>query len=322
VNYKTDGDSIAEWIKSLCQSHEVIAPKKEPNGDIFYSIVEPSDAVCLDFAGTPINTPKDFIYENYKSLIRWNLAGNEAAIETFEEKSKKRIIFLRNCDIKAIRLLDVWFEQDMADANYKKFRENLTLVTLGCHLIGPHCFCSTFGVDPIEKEDYELQLIKEETGYIVQAKNPMFELPKHLEEISYEPKELKTVILDLGNAHTINDFEKNTELYGEITKRCQLCDGCTFLCPTCTCYDIADHGDEIKGERLRLWDSCLFSSFTKMAKGYDPEPTFAHAWSRRLSCKLVMNDRSCIGCGRCDMTCPSNIGMKSILMLAQSKDHI
>ncbi|MDD2400031.1 MAG: 4Fe-4S dicluster domain-containing protein [Sulfurovum sp.] len=321
MNYQTDFDSILRWIGSLCRSYEVIAPKKETNGDIFYSVIESSDEVCLDFSGTPINTPKDFIYENYKTLLRWDLAGDKAVIEAPEEEPKKRIIFLRNCDIKAIRLLDGWFEKDIADEDYKKLRENLILVTIGCHTIGPFCFCSTFGVDPIEKENYTLQLIKTETGYILQAKDPGLTLPQRLEAVSYRPKELKTEILDLGCSNNIADFEQNAQIYDEITKRCQLCDGCTFLCPTCTCYDIADHGDETKGERVRLWDSCLFSSFTKMAKGYDPEPTFAHAWSRRLSCKLVMSDRSCIGCGRCDMTCPAGIGMKSILMLTQHKER-
>ena len=59
----------------------------------------------------------------------------------------------------------------------------------------------------------------------------------------------------------------------ELTASCIGCGACTYLCPTCHCFDIADESRLYKGRRIRTWDSCQFPLFTKHASGHNPRKT-------------------------------------------------
>ena len=94
----------------------------------------------------------------------------------------------------------------------------------------------------------------------------------------------------------IFDSPKWEELY----KPCLACGTCTFVCPTCQCYDIRDY-DTGKGiRRFRCWDSCMYSDFTLMAHGNNRKSQ-KERFRQRFMHKLVYypenNDGlfSCVG---------------------------
>ena len=180
--YKIDKSNLRKWIEILSKEGEIIAPKREGNGDIFYSFINNYKEIVFDFAGTPINTPKDFIFEHYKTLFKWDFK-NSPLIEESKDEPKKRIIFARNCDIKAIKLLDNWFGKNPKDDIYKKFRENLLIIHLGCSKIGLFCFCSTFDISPIEKFDFDMQILFFNEDLILQVKNEIMQLPQYLKKL-------------------------------------------------------------------------------------------------------------------------------------------
>ena len=51
-------------------------------------------------------------------------------------------------------------------------------------------------------------------------------------------------------------------LWDELYKPCLACGTCTFVCPTCQCYDIKDYDTGHGVKRYRCWDSCMYSDFT------------------------------------------------------------
>ena len=51
---------------------------------------------------------------------------------------------------------------------------------------------------------------------------------------------------------------------------CLGCGTCTFVCPTCQCYDIRDFDTGHGIQRFRCWDSCMYSDFTMMAARQSP----------------------------------------------------
>ena len=53
-------------------------------------------------------------------------------------------------------------------------------------------------------------------------------------------------------------------------KNVSRCGACTYLCPTCQCFNITDEQGTTTGERIRSWDSCMFSHFTLEASGHNP----------------------------------------------------
>ena len=71
---------------------------------------------------------------------------------------------------------------------------------------------------------------------------------------------------------TMEKFD--SPLWDELYKPCLGCGTCTFVCPTCQCYDIKDYDTGQNGvQRYRCWDSCMYSDFTMMAGGNNRKTT-------------------------------------------------
>ena len=78
------------------------------------------------------------------------------------------------------------------------------------------------------------------------------------------------------------------------------------VCPTCWCFDIQDEGpDKNSGERIRLWDSCMFPLFTlhggrghntPVAKAPAGQAAFFNAQAQHLPGQI--RQRSCPAPGR------------------------
>ena len=62
----------------------------------------------------------------------------------------------------------------------------------------------------------------------------------------------------------------NASFWDEVQFSCINCGTCTFLCPTCWCFDIQDEVCGDQGDRLRIWDSCMFPLFTLHGSGHNP----------------------------------------------------
>jgi hypothetical protein len=80
-----------------------------------------------------------------------------------------------------------------------------------------------------------------------------------------------------------------------------------------------DDSRDRPGERLREWDSCLLDGFQREASGHHPSP---HAgdrvrrfWTHKLERAFAteLGRLGCVGCGRCDVTCPGSIGALRVL---------
>ena len=101
----------------------------------------------------------------------------------------------------------------------------------------------------------------------------------------------------------------NSPQWEDLSQSCLGCGTCTFVCPTCQCYDVQDFDDGQQVRRFRCWDSCMFSDFTTMAHGTN-RPTQKERFRQRFMHKLSYfpnnNDGifGCVGCGRCLQKCP------------------
>jgi len=100
---------------------------------------------------------------------------------------------------------------------------------------------------------------------------------------------------------------------------CFACTGCTSLCPTCSCFTVVDEACGEEGVRARVWDSCLLDGFQREASGHHPAPRpgdrVRRFWQHKLSRDFVpaLGRVGCVGCGRCEVTCPGSIGALHVL---------
>src|SRR5699024_9596043 len=93
--------------------------------------------------------------------------------------------------------------------------------------------------------------------------------------------------LDLTGFDGEHMMEKfNAPEWKDLYQACLGCGTCTFVCPTCQCYDIRDFDTGHGIQRYRCWDSCMYSDFTMMAAGTNRK-TQMERFRQRFMHKLV-----------------------------------
>jgi ferredoxin len=115
----------------------------------------------------------------------------------------------------------------------------------------------------------------------------------------------------------------DSSYWARLADRCLSCHACTYVCPTCRCFDVRDStvaaGPGLtQVRRLRAWDSCLAASYRRIAGGHNPRPVKAQRLRNRFYCKfcygpLEFGAVACVGCGRCIEVCPVGIDITEVL---------
>ena len=237
--------------------------------------------------------------------------------------------------IDGVKVLDNVFLSDPVDTFYAARREHGTIVALACHEPEESCFCKVFGIDcadpvadvaawMIEGELYWKPLTEKGealTKAVAELLNDADEAKVEEEKTAIRAIVEKLPYSNLslegwGQEDYMDRF--NSPVWEELYKPCLACGTCTFVCPTCQCYDIKDYDTGHGVQRYRCWDSCMYSDFTMMAHGNNRNSQMQR-FRQRFMHKLVyypVNNNgmfSCVGCGRCVEKCPSSLNIVKVI---------
>ena len=281
-----------------------------------------------------IRSAKDVFFPQVEQMVKFRRSGKKISFVEEESSVEAFTVFgVRACDCRSFDILDKVFLSEPADTFYAARREAGTIITLACGKMQETCFCTAFGIDPAAPAGDVSCWMDGENLYWQPNTAKGQALTEKLTALQdgdeQQVSALQTAIrekakkLPLGNLD-LAGFGKEklmeifrSEKWAELSESCLGCGSCTFVCPTCQCYDVQefDNGKEIC--RFRCWDSCMYSDFTMMAHGTN-RPTQLERFRQRFMHKLVYfpsnneGEFGCVGCGRCLQKCPINMNIVKV----------
>jgi ferredoxin len=322
---------LTELLDKLAQDYYLIAPVRD--NDVIFRRVKSGSEVVLDYINSVLS-PKNAFFPQTETLFRFSRDNSQGfRVEPSPEADREQVIFgIRPCDARSLRLMDMVFSGQYKDSYYLNKREKTILIGLACFDPDKTCFCPTFGIDPASGEDVDILFSDIGDRYLVEASTEkgiafLDRFAKFFSELRGDEGQLrearKAGLATMKKLDVSAIADKIAPLYEgdyweSIGMKCLGCGICTYLCPTCHCFDIADVNLDEGGERFRCWDSCMFSEFTLMASGENPRQNRKARVQQRFFHKLkYFPDRNvevaCVGCGRCIRYCPVNIDISRII---------
>lgn len=251
----------------------------------------------------------------------------EKEIKEADAPVKERIIFLRSCDLHAVKRLDeIYLKNGYEDFYYKRLREGTKFILMGCLESFDNCFCRSMGTN--QSENYDAYICPTDTAYYLASQCKLFD--ELLQEAGGEKADKPPTFVEANKrqvripggdaAESISPAAvMEAEIWKEYAERCIACGRCNFACPTCTCFTMQDifyQDNEKAGERRRVWASCQVDGFTDVAGGHQYREDKGQRMRFKVMHKIYDFKKRfgypmCVGCGRCDDICPEYISFSN-----------
>ncbi|MFH1215546.1 MAG: 4Fe-4S dicluster domain-containing protein [Pseudomonadota bacterium] len=283
-------------------------------------------------AGPSKTSVKTFLFPQPETMQTYTLKNDadEQALmkEPAQPRERQIIVGVRPCDARSVVLNNLPFQDDPF---YQANMARTVLVGSTCSVICSTCFCHQVGGSPMGTEGLDIAISNIDEKFIVEVLNHKGEelLAEHNLSPAVE-NDLAALSgqrakspqgdgakLDALKAQDLNKLYEAPFWQG-LGESCINCGACTFICPTCYCFDIQDETARGEGRRIRYWDSCMFPLYSLHTSGHNPRGKKMQRTRNRFMHKLkYFPDRfgpfSCVGCGRCVQDCPVNIDIREVM---------
>lgn len=333
--YKIAKENLPALFQCIAKEQELYLPVKK-SGQTNFAAWDETVEVDLDTLKT-VKSPKDAFFPQSENLYTVQKEGKKLSIEPETLKEQKFVVFgMKACDVQGVKVLDNVFLSEPVDTFYAARREHGTIVAMACHEPEESCFCKVFGIDGANPDaDVAVWMIEEELYWkaltekgeaLTESVKELLVEDSNIEKIEAEKNAIHAIIEKLPYSNlSLEGWNKDaledrfdSPVWESLYKPCLACGTCTFVCPTCQCYDIKDYDTGHGVQRYRCWDSCMYSDFTMMAHGNN-RTSQMQRFRQRFMHKLVYypaNNNgmySCVGCGRCVEKCPSSLNIVKVI---------
>ncbi len=335
AKYKLTAGKINKLIRSRQEKSRVMVPREvEGKVELMDLDENTNPSIAVDFF-RPFDPLKPFLLSPFEQVASFPAPPEE---KDFPELT---LFGFKACSVNHLRLLDeIMLDEEWTDEFYKKRRENLFIISTDCVEVRETCFCTEVGLAPYPTTgNFDLNISHLEDTYIVTAgsekgERALAEANIKTEEISSElEKQLQNQREEIAsrvekqneeyniteNIHEAVRENREAEVFEEKAEDCVECGGCNLVCSSCYCFYLADRPESEKEfTRHRVWDSCQYNAYARVAGDESPRPLLAQRIRHRLAHKFdYLKEKfdfyGCVGCGRCISACPADIDIRELL---------
>ena len=338
--YQIPMESLDRLLAAIAAQQKLYLPTDNTAGEAVYT--EWTQGAALSKKLNTLRSAKDFFFPQIQNMAKFRREGKK--IEVIDDRAEADdfcIFGVRACDVRSFDVLDNVFLADPVDTWYETRRKHATVISLACGRPGETCFCHTFGIDAAKaggdiqcwetKDTFYLETLTEKgqalADALIAADGELLTQCGADQEalVEKETERIHKILekLPLYDLKAEDNRERELELFRskkwkELSSHCLGCGACTFVCPTCQCFDIEDFNNGETVQRYRCWDSCMYHDFTLMAAG-TPRLTQTERFRQRFMHKLVYYPKahdglfSCVGCGRCLRKCPIHMNIVKVM---------
>lgn len=300
---------------------------------------------------------KEPVFNAYRNIepLKTLLIPAKERLDTLQPSKEKPIAVFgaKNCDLNALKVQDfIYLGQPpkfgcegedcpvCEDPVYAERRKKLLIISGDCTAFKDVCWCLGVGIKPYPDTGFDINLSFIDDGFVVElgskkGQEALSEFEKRMvkatsSQLTKRKQKREKIISEmeetLVNLHPgpVEAFQQvvkkgyNSDKWKEFSVPCVECGGCNFICDTCHCFLLADEKYKQINARLKLWDSCLYANFAKVAGGANPLDTRSKRLRNRFMKKFDffpdnLGKYACCGCGRCIEVCPAKIDIREVL---------
>ena len=326
MGYLLSKDSFADVMAELGKTYRLFAPVvKEGEGRF-----KDTDVIRYDFITSAdeleLEKKSDYAFKEFMLPMSETLFYfTEDHVKEADIDQKPVIVFLRSCDMHAVKRLDHMYLENGSEEDwfYRRRRDLVKFALIGCGHSYEDCFCVdmnsnktedgyVFSVDFVDGQ-YRCDVPDSEMDDLFAAADS--------EKADVTPQFVTENEVHVNVPESIPNSIYNSDVWDEYSVRCVNCGRCNLVCPTCTCYTMQDvfYTDNGRvGERRRVSASCMIDGYTNVAGGGQYRRTNGERMRFKVLHKIHDYRKRngydmCVGCGRCDMVCPEYISFSACI---------
>ncbi|MGD8959646.1 MAG: 4Fe-4S ferredoxin, partial [Desulfobacteraceae bacterium] len=257
---RIDQNAWEAGLARLAAVYRLFGPVKEGSVHEFKAL-DAEQRPDMNYLNTR-RSPKALIYPQSEKMFDFSLDETQADHNILREAEKdytpRAVIGIRPCDADAFLLVRKNFDTpEYRDPYWVKAYEATTLVGLACSAPCSTCFCTTAGSGPFHEAGLDLLLVEEDGTYLAKVLTPKgaalveaagwgdaadaVAAEGRLQELRAAAEER---IVSRVPTAKLKDQEINSlfdaPFWQEVAFSCINCGTCTYVCPTCWCFDIQD----------------------------------------------------------------------------------
>ena len=334
--YKIDGIDWEKFLGQISRTYLIYAPQ-EVAGNLAYELLS-SENVDKTIYGT---------YRAVQPLKTFFSLPQEKTTEITPQAEKTIVLGVKNCDLKAILVMDkIFLEGEFVDPFYRARRETALIISSDCYQPRDTCFCTLLDNNPFPETGFDINLCPIDNGFLLEVGSSKGEefialiredleqaTPDLMEKREKKRKETKEKLAEINAQFAtkrpfpfIVKEEYASPVWEETAKTCVECGACTNICPSCYCFLLVDTKDEGKFPKVKFWDSCQHTGFARVAAGINPRAKLYERLRNRYLCKYEYRPENfgivaCTGCGRCVEACQGKIDKREVIKrLSEEKE--